>query len=392
MQTTPRLSKTNQLLVCFSHLRWDFVYQRPQHLLSRAARTYRTFYFEEPVYGAAAPSLRATVTPSGVVVLVPHLPSADDRELATQQQKVLLDEFLAAEAEADLTFWYYTPMALAFSDHVVPNYCVYDCMDELSAFRFAPPELLVREKQLLKLADIVFTGGRSLYEAKSTRHCNVHCFSSSVDKEHFGSARTLRGTAPEPGDQAPIPHPRVGFFGVIDERMNLGLVSAVAEAAPHLQIVMIGPTAKIDPAELPRRPNIHWLGPKQYDDLPAYLAGWDCGIMPFALNESTRFISPTKTPEFLAAGLPLVSTRITDVVRPYGELGTVAIADRSEDFVKAIAQALADRDAGVRLAKADKLLADMSWDATFKRMSELMSASRHPAAELRPSRTHAGRV
>src|SRR3954465_9420451 len=244
-------------------------------------------------------------------------------------------------------------------------------MDELSAFRFAPPALVAREKQLIERADVVFTGGQSLYEAKRHAHPNIHCFPSSIDKEHFAAARALRAAA-GPADQAAIARPRAGFFGVIDERMDLELVAGLAAAAPDLQIMMIGPLAKIDASELPQAPNLHWLGPKQYDELPSYLAGWDCGIMPFALNESTRFISPTKTPEYLAAGLPLVSTDINDVRRPYGDMGLVAIAGSPAEFSEAIRRSFALRDDPERLTRADRFLADKSWDRTFSQMQALI--------------------
>src|SRR3954465_4439466 len=223
-------------------------------------------------------------------------------------------------------------------------------MDELSAFRFAPPALVAREKQLIERADVVFTGGQSLYEAKRHAHPNIHCFPSSIDKEHFAAARALRAAA-GPADQAAIARPRAGFFGVIDERMDLELVAGLAAAAPDLQIMMIGPLAKIDASDLPRSPNLHWLGPKQYAELPSYLAGWDCGIMPFAINESTKFISPTKTPEYLAAGLPLVSTEIKDVIPPYGDLDLVATATSAAEFAEAVRRALQVRDDHDRLTR-----------------------------------------
>jgi UDP-galactopyranose mutase len=365
-------------LVCFSHLRWNFVYQRPQHLLSRAAQGQRVFYFEEPVFGHGPATLISTETDCDVEVLVPHLPANQPPELVRSQLRQLLDSFLELHQFSDLTFWYYTPMALAFSEHVEPDYCVYDCMDELSAFRFAPPELVIREKQLLQRCDVVFTGGQSLFQAKRHCHRNIHCFPSSIDKEHFGSARALV-TAAQPADQAAIAEPRVGFFGVIDERMDLQLVARLAAAMPEVQIVLVGPLAKIDASDLPHAPNLHWLGPKSYTELPSYLAGWQCGIMPFAINESTRFISPTKTPEYLAAGLPLVSSDIKDVTTPYGDLGLVTIARTPAQFAEAVLRALrSPRDAG-RIARADQFLADKSWDRTFSEMRALMERGRRAA-------------
>ncbi|MDQ4061394.1 MAG: glycosyltransferase, partial [Pseudomonadota bacterium] len=318
--TAPSQSAKQQLLVCFSHLRWNFVYQRPQHLLTRAARNHHVYFVEEPIFerGGTLPRLDLRPQPSGVMVAVPVLAEGSSEAEIVEAQRQLVDDLLAGRAEEHRTFWYYTPMAMAFTEHLEPDLCIYDCMDELSAFRFAPPALRTLEAKLLARADLVFTGGQSLYEAKRGRHPNIHAFPSSIDTAHFAKARRTGGRGPD--DQAALPRPRLGFFGVIDERMDLDLVGRLAELRPDWQLVMVGPVVKIDPATLPRRPNVHWLGGKTYDELPAYLAGWDLGFMPFALNESTRYISPTKTPEFLAAGVPVVSTPITDVVRPYGEL------------------------------------------------------------------------
>jgi glycosyltransferase involved in cell wall biosynthesis len=283
----------------------------------------------------------------------------------------MLDGLLAPEAGRRLIAWFYTPMALEFAGHLAPDVTVYDCMDELSAFRGAPPGLLRLEQALLDRADLVFTGGRSLYEAKRDRHPRVFCFPSSIDAAHFGQARARR---PDPADQAGIPRPRIGFFGVVDERMDLDLVRALAERRPDWRFVMIGPVAKIDPEALPRLPNLHWLGGKSYADLPAYLSGWDAGFMPFALNESTRFISPTKTPEFLAAGLPVVSTPILDVVRDYGEAGLVEIAEGPAAFADALARALS-RPRTEWLKAVDRRLAEISWDRTWEEMRREVSGA-----------------
>ncbi|WP_456713289.1 glycosyltransferase [Bradyrhizobium sp. USDA 4353] len=354
-----------------SHLRWNFVYQRPQHLLSRAAAFVDVFVFEEPIFDAVEPKLVASDGGPGVQVLVPHLPPSDDVQLIEAQQRELLDAFIAAQSFPELILWYYTPMALGFSGHLRPDLCVYDCMDELTAFRFAPPRLVEREIELLACCDVVFTGGQSLYDAKQDRHPHVHCCPSSIDKAHFAQARQLRGRT-EPPDQSAIPPRRAGFFGVIDERMDMALLKSAAEQAPDVQFVMIGPLAKIERSELPDLPNLHWLGPKQYRELPLYLAGWDCGIMPFARNESTRFISPTKTPEYLAGGLPVVSTDINDVRRPYGELGLVAIAATADEFVREVRLSIDERSDAHRLKRVDQFLADKSWDSTFARMVQVM--------------------
>lgn len=352
-------------LICFSHLRWDFVLQRPQHLLGRCAKSRRVFYWEEPVFTEPGKEgLVISKRDNGLTVVTPYLPHGSRPEQVESDQREMLDCFLIEQNIQSYVCWYYTPMSLAFSSHLQPLAVVYDCMDELSAFKGAPPALHVYEKNLFNLSDVVFTGGQSLYEAKRDRHPNVHPFPSSIDSRHFGRAR---GVFTEPADQAGIPHPRMGFFGVLDERLDRELLRGIAEARPDWHLVMVGPVVKIDPEELPHAPNIHYLGSKPYAELPEYIAGWQVALLLFAHNESTRFISPTKTPEYLAAGKPVVSTSIRDVVRPYGERGFAHIADAPGEFIDAIEQALAPRP-GDWLIRVDEFLSHNSWDITWNRM------------------------
>lgn len=361
-------------LVCLSHLRWNFVYQRPQHLLSRCAKERRVFFIEEPIFGSY-PTGRLDVSKheSGVCVVVPHLPENLSEEAIVAAQQVLIDELFAQHEIRQYIFWYYTPMAMAFTRHKDPLVVVYDCMDELSAFKGAPPALRNLEAELFSRADLVFTGGMSLYESKVSQHPDVYAFPSSIDTAHFAQARNF---TLDPADQADIPHPRLGFFGVIDERMDLELLAGIAEARPDWHLVIIGPVVKIDPAMLPRHENIHYLGGKSYQELPAYVAGWDVALLPFAINESTRFISPTKTPEYLAAGKPVVSTSIRDVVRPYGQLSLVRIADSVAEFVAAADAAINENANASRwLSQVDAFLAQNSWDRTWARMIQLVESA-----------------
>jgi glycosyltransferase involved in cell wall biosynthesis len=352
-------------MIVLSHLRWDFVFQRPQHLLSRAARDFDVIFVEEPIYAdETLPRLEIGERPEGLRVAQPMLPHGTGEEAAIEAQRAIVDE-LAAQAGAPLILWYYTPMALQFSRQLKADLVVFDKMDELSAFKNAPPLLVELEEELLRRADVVFTGGASMHRAAEHRHANIHCFPSSIDTRHFGAARA--GGLVDPADQAHVARPRLGFFGVIDERMDVELVGQVADLRPDWQFMMIGPVVKIDPASLPQRPNIHWLGGKKYDELPAYLANWDIGFMPFAINESTRFISPTKTPEFLAAGLPVVSTAITDVVTPYADEGLVEIASTAAETVASVERLFAAERAPW-LAKVDAKLAQGSWDQTWEAM------------------------
>jgi UDP-galactopyranose mutase len=381
-------------LICFSHLRWDFVYQRPQHLMSRFAKHRRVYYVEEPIYGSEAAAYDVTLREDGLRVVVPSLPHELSDEKQDSALRLLIDGLLEREGIERFVAWYYTPMALPWTRHLAPAAVVYDCMDELSLFRGAPPTMVERERELIARADVVFTGGTSLYEAKRAQSNNVHCFPSSVDASHFRLARTLTET---PADQASIPHLRLGFAGVIDERMDLELLAGLASARPDWQLVLVGPVVKIDPAQLPQRANIHYLGARPYAMLPAYLAGWDVALLPFALNESTRYISPTKTPEYLAAGCPVVSTPIRDVVTPYGLAELVHIGESAQDFIDAIEDELS-RSADVRrrwMTRVDGFLSTMSWDRTHEQMATLIAramaahGAERPATIAQPRRTAA---
>lgn len=357
-------------LICFSHLRWDFVFQRPQHLLTRAARERRVYFVEEPVFTDGSMKLQISERVGGVNVVVPHLPSGLQSAIATEAVlQQLIDRLLATETIRDFVAWYYTPMAMEYTRHLQPAAVVYDCMDELTAFRNAPADLKRLEAELFRLTDIVFTGGQSLYEAKRNLHRSVHAFPSSIDFAHFCAARTYDSSEPE--DQHDIPHPRLGFFGVIDERLDIALLNDLAMAKPEWNFVIIGPVVKIDPETLPRLPNIYYLGSKSYQELPAYIAGWDVALLLFARNDATRFISPTKTPEYLAAGKPVVSTSIRDVVRPYGENSLVEIADDHDEFILACDRAMNGASADW-LARVDEFLRGNSWDSTWSKMSKLI--------------------
>jgi UDP-galactopyranose mutase len=314
--------------------------------------------------------VRAAEDYPNVRIVVPHLPAGLDEEHRDAALKRLLDAY-SAGLSRPLIAWYYTPMMLPFSRDLDASVVVFDAMDELSKFKFAPQNLLDLERELIERADLVFTGGSSLYEAKKDRHDSVHLFPSSVDRIHFAKARAHQF---DPADQEDLNRPRLGFYGVIDERFDIELLDAIAKMRPDWSFVMVGPVVKISEDDLPRRPNIHYLGPKKYEQLPAYLSGWDVALMPFAMNESTQFISPTKTPEYLAGGKPVVSTPVRDVVRHYGHLQGVGIASTPEEFVAQCEQMLSLGRDGDWLAEADLLLSATSWNTTQARMSGLIAA------------------
>jgi UDP-galactopyranose mutase len=370
----PKFSESNYItqpdLVCFSHLRWDFVYQRPQHLLTRCARDRRVFFIEEPVFSNSSMRLDVREVEGGVRVVVPQLPEGLRSEIAiTAVMKEMTCKLFLDNDIGEYVFWYYTPMALGFTSHFSPVASIYDCMDELSAFKGAHTALPALEKELFRRVDLVFTGGQSLYEAKRHQHHAVYAFPSSIDASHFGKARKIGA---DPADQAEIRHPRLGFFGVIDERFDVELLDNVAAQKPDWNFVMIGPVVKIDSELLPKRPNIFYLGPKKYEELPKYLAGWDVALLLFARNDSTRFISPTKTPEYLAAGKPVISTSIRDVVRPYGELKLVEIADTPDEFIRAAEKILSQSRQDEWLTRVDAFVSNLSWDKTWAQMAALI--------------------
>ncbi|MEW6023400.1 MAG: glycosyltransferase [Pseudomonadota bacterium] len=370
-----------QTLIVFCHLRWDFVFQRPQHLMTRLAEHYNILFIEEPVQTEGPAHLKKTAVAPNITVCqphtnVPHYGFHDDQIPVLQG---LLSD-LVPEGERPVV-WFYTPMALPLLQGLDPALVVYDCMDELAAFKNPPKQLLQRESALLNIADLVFTGGPSLYEAKKNRHANAHCFSSSVDAAHFRQALDAAISHP---DQAHVAGPRLGFYGVIDERFDTGLVREMAAAHPEWQIVLVGPVVKIDPAELPRAENVHYMGQRGYQELPQFLAGWDVCLLPFAMNESTKFISPTKVLEYMAAEKPSVSTPITDVKVPYGDV--VAIAETPAEYIAACERMLAQSaEENAAMAKRMReVVANTSWDKTAARMHELISNA-VPGNKARPA-------
>ncbi len=353
-------------LVCFSHLRWNFVYQRPQHLLSRFANHYRVFFIEEPVPNDTEDGYSISLNSDNVWVVVPYLQSFDG-DINEKLVPIINSVFTDNRIE-DYLFWYYTPMALPFTSHLTPVVTVYDCMDELSAFKNAPASLLTLEKDMFAKADVVFTGGHTLFQAKKNQHHNIYPFPSSIDKAHFMQARVLT----EPADQAHIAPVRFGFYGVVDERFDIDLLDKVAAQRKDWQFIIVGPVVKIDPEHLPKHENIHYLGGRSYQELPAYLSGWDIAMVPFAINESTKYISPTKTPEYLAAGKPVISTPIQDVINPYGVNKLVYIISTPEEFIEKAEEELAKTDKSVWLAEVDSFLTANSWNDTWLNMMDVI--------------------
>jgi UDP-galactopyranose mutase len=361
----------------FSHLRWGFVFQRPQHLLTRLAQHFDVLFIEEPVFREGGPCLRCFRQASGVEVLTPftNVQAGGFHDDQMPVLKPLVSDFLVGRGLAEPLVWLYTPMALPLVAGLEPRAVIYDCMDDLATFKFAPPQLLEREHALMEMADLVLTGGPSLYDARKDSHSNIHCLPSAVDAAHFAPAN-LDGEDVEAPFAAELhralPHPRLGFFGVIDERLDLALIERLADQRPDWHIVMAGPVVKIDPAALPHRSNLHWIGMQRYEALPHLMSHWDVCLLPFALNEHTRFISPTKTLEYLAGRKPAVSTPIHDVVSLYGSV--VRVAATADEFVVAIEQTLAEsaqQRVDWRIA-AQAMVDRCTWDETAARIAKLL--------------------
>lgn len=359
------LSTSACSVICFSHRRWNFVYDRPQHLMKRFGRMTQVYFVEEAVVGGTQPALEVTQVEDNVIRLVPRLREGLREDEAVAQQKELLARFFIDNDITQYIFWYYTPMALAISDHFNPVLVVYDCMVDLSSYRFARREVGDRERDLLRRADLVFTVGHSLYEARKNRHPEVHVFPGSVDAEHFERGRLYVEDAI---DQERIPRPRIGFFGVVDERMDFVLLEEVARRKPQWHFVMIGPVMRSSRNAVPKLPNIHWLGRKTYDELPEYASGWDLTMLPYAHNKVTRYVNPTKTAEYLASGKPVIATPVIDVLRQYGRTGLVQIAGTPEEFIRVATAELENPDRSDWMDQVDEWLSGQSWDKTFQRM------------------------
>lgn len=374
IKTSNRLKGfTMNTIIVFSHLRWEFVYQRPQHLLTRMAEHYNVIFIEEPLSSSVNQNFFESSIPTpGVTVLKPFtLSSAPGFD--NEQMPYLMELISELNIKNDPHIaWFYTPMALPLLNSLNPMVVIYDCMDELAAFKNAPAEMISKENSLFEVADLVFTGGPSLFRAKQHRHQNVYCFPSSVDLVHFEQAKDRNNNHPL---HDLIPNPRLGYYGVIDERIDLDLISHMAETHPEWQIILVGPVLKIEPDLLPRHSNIHYLGQQSYKALPQFLAGWDICLLPFALNDSTQFISPTKTLEYMAAELPIVSTAISDVSELYGEEVTIAVTH--SDFIRACEKALNIPLAEFRETTESmrKILNNSSWNKTAEKMHKLIESA-----------------
>ena len=357
-------------LVCFSHLRWDFVFQRPQHLLTKFSSVYRIFYIEEPICNSPDEKFSLIPDGKGIWIVKTYLKGDYNETDCYIRQRKLLKILFATMNIHRYMLWFYTPMALPLTEDMSADLIIYDCMDELANFKFAQAGLPQLEESLISRSDLIFTGGKSLYNKKKDMHPHVHCFANSIDKHHFAKAQKFEK---DPADQKEIPYPRLGFFGVLDERLDIELLKNMCEFRPDWHFIMIGPVVKISEEQLPRADNIHYLGSKKYENLPEYLAGWDIALLPFAINESTEYISPTKTPEYLAALKPVISSPVKDVVDPYGNSGLVEIASTAEEFISAAEILLNSGERTAWKNDVKQCLSKTSWEMTFQNMLKLIN-------------------
>jgi len=367
-------------IIVHSHLRWDFVWQRPQQILSRLASHHRVAFIEEPLLHDEDTQLAITEAAPNIVRIVPMLRHGESADTDDQCARILphlqcafREHPLLSGRFEQVIQWFYSPsVAPSFLGRFDAAAVVYDCMDELTKFRYAHADLAQREAALLAAADVVFTGGYQLFTRKSKHHGNVHFYGCGVDSDHYAKAQSA-GTK-VPADVVDLARPVLGYFGVIDERLDYELLDELATAFDGGSVVMIGPVAKVDPATLPRRSNLHWLGQRAYDDLPAYVKAFNACLMPFALNEATENINPTKTLEYMAAGKPVVSTAVADVVRHFTPI--VQVAKSRDEFIRLAAQACVAPDAGL-IARGIERARAASWEAMVEAMrGRMLSAVR----------------
>ncbi|MES2355968.1 MAG: glycosyltransferase [Pseudomonadota bacterium] len=368
---SPPFRRDHFPLIVHCHLRWDFVWQRPQQIFSRLANYHRILFVEDPVWEEGEPTLRISEPHFNIVRLVPVLPPQPELTVDKQceiilpliRQALQEDPLLARQFNRPVQ-WFYSPMtAPYFLGQFGAAGVVYDCMDELANFRFAPPDITEREQFVMSRANVVFTGGYQLFQSKSRHHDNVHFYGCGVDVDHYGKARQKDTSIPS--EVAHLPRPIFGYFGVIDERIDYSLLAALAQRFPQASIVMVGPLAKVEQHQLPTMPNIHWLGQRSYDELPALVKAFDVCLMPFALNEATQYINPTKTLEYMAAGKPIVSTAVPDVVRNFTPI--VQIARSQEEFISEVEHAYLHPDSQL-IAQGIERANDASWDAIVNAM------------------------
>jgi glycosyltransferase involved in cell wall biosynthesis len=373
MKLTELTENSSYPIIVHCHLRWEGVWQRPQQFLSRISQRHKILFVEGPILHETqdAPTYELIEVPQypNVTVMRTHFPASrfENGAWVDAERLRLLQEAMRNELKGAFdqpVQWFYDPMsAPCFIGKLNERAVVYDCMDELSQFKFAPPELRAREKTLLAAADVVFAGGRKMWLSKSKQNDNAHFYGCGVDVKHFAKARLAETEIPS--DVASLSRPILGYFGVVDERLDYELIAKLADANPDWSVVMVGPVVKVDPATLPKRNNIHWLGRREYAQLPNYTKAFDVCMMPFALNEATEYINPTKALEYMATAKPIVSTAVPDVVSNFGEVVSIAISPQC--FVEMCERVLANPDEEA-IERGLKMADNNQWEAIVAKL------------------------
>jgi glycosyltransferase involved in cell wall biosynthesis len=370
-----RSNEGNFGFVVLSHLKWNFVWQRPQQFLSRFAKDHPILFIEHPEYDLAegeSPTVSVDPTENNITVARMRFPKGAPRNYEFDQQMIQMTKDLIATVNDKGEFdkpllWFYYPMEAPWALQLECRGVVYDCMDELSQFIDAPATLVDNEKLLLSKADIVFTGGYELREKKAKQHNNVHCFGCGVEYDHFSKAQLEETQVPD--DLKDLKKPVIGWFGVVDERVDYDLIREAAEKRPDWSFVLVGPVVKVDESMLPKADNIFWLGQRDYKVLPNYCKGFDVCMMCFAINEATEYINPTKALEYLATGKPVISTPVKDVLRQYSD--DLYIAKSTDEFIDMAERALAGKDQEMR-ARGLERAQQCSWESTVAEMERLI--------------------
>jgi len=383
---TNREQENRKTIICFSHLTWDRnLFQRPQQLMLRFSKRFNVLYvsgyscrqfFIDLFRRKKTHSYHVT---DNLAVYSPFaLPPIKKYSSITIRLNKILLSFLVKRRLKKLKFkdpilWIYHPRYIDAIGKFKEELIIYDCMDDFTSLLsdYEDRERNIKdERALLKKADMVFAGGYSIAELKRDSREHIHVFPSAVEIYHFKKARSDNLEMPD--DITDIPHPILGYWGAIDERVDHELLKRLAMKHPEWSIVLLGPIVRHkagDLSYLKEIKNIFWLGPKDYSLLPNYAKAFDVCLIPFVLSREGKFLSPTKTLEYLATGKPVVSTPITDVVRFYD--GVVGIADGPDEFGMAVRRCMEEDNASMK-QKRICFTENKSWEDTAEKMEKLI--------------------
>lgn len=365
-------SETCDLLV-LAHSRWDLDHHRGHNIFSRYAQKRRVFYFEEPSFGQTEiPRLHIRDTFENVMVVTPHLPNPIKSNQIDSILRELIDELIFEEEIINFTLWLQTPRAFRYARDIDATTIIYECMEDYDNINNFSENLFQVEKELMENSDIIFVVSEALYQKKKFQHHNIHVFPNSADYFHFIQSRDF---ILDPYDQIHIPHPRIGFYGIIDQSIDLKLIDEIAQIREDLNFVFIGPLKDTKFSQLPTRKNIYYLEQKDYNLIPLYVAEWDCGLLPFCINEVTQYSSPHQTAELLMAGKPIVATHIPDISIRFGKKSLAKMASNAEDFSEKIDKAILESKEQKWKELIDNELKNETWDQVFKKMCDIEFAS-----------------